>query len=126
MVKKLSENISWQSNDNNFKIGNATRETEVTFEFGIRDDISTYDNLKEVPFQLSFVYNDFDDEFKGLRVLTKKVKVTNDKFLAEKKTDRKILAAHFVQKRSNLINQNQMSPQAKEVCNRQDVYLQNL
>ncbi len=62
------------------KIGNVTKETEITFEFSLRDNAEI--NSNNLPFQLSIVYNSSDGS-KLNRVITQLRNVTKDKSQAE-------------------------------------------
>ncbi len=88
------------------KIGNVTKETELTFEFGLRDDaaIDTV-NSNQLPFQLKISYTARDGS-KVLRVLTQMMQTTGNRKIAESFTDRTILASHMAQSRSRLIQDN--------------------
>jgi len=80
-----------------------TKETEFTFEFGLRDD-SDFDftTLKQLPFQMQIVYN-IEDGSKMLKVLTNLKNVTDNKQEAEKSADRAILATHLIQEKARLV-----------------------
>lgn len=90
---KEYENLKNQESCVTKSIGNATIDTEITFEFSIKENID--ENVKEVPFQLQIIYNAKDGS-KALRVLTQKKPLTTDKSLAEAEADRTVLAQHYV------------------------------
>jgi len=88
------------------EIGNVTKETEVTLEFALRDDAEIDTKvIKELPFQLKIEYFALDN-CKTLRVLTNLKKITQERKIAEEATDRKILATHFAQTKSSLVQKN--------------------
>lgn len=103
---KNDENFNSEESFAMKEIGNVTKETEVTFEFGLRDssdiDIKI---IKELPFQLKISYKALNGS-KVLRVLTKLKKITEDRKQAEDYTDRSILALHLAQSSSRKTQKN--------------------
>ncbi|CAF0935328.1 unnamed protein product [Brachionus calyciflorus] len=85
------------------EIGNVTKETEITFEFSVRDDFNITE--KELPFQLKITYTTLNGA-KLLRVLTKFKEITHDKNKAEAHSDRRILASNIVQSQGRLLQMN--------------------
>ncbi len=104
-----------------------TKETEITFEFSLRENAEINSNY--LPFQLSIIYNSADGS-KLNRVITQLRNVTKDKALAEEgkrtffiqiklennkhyllyiESDRNVIASHFVQTKSRLIQRNKKS-----------------
>ena len=98
MYVKDYENFNNQESCVTKAIGNATLDTEITFEFALKQSKKTLfcliciqfyfikgfdeNNIKEVPFQLQIVYNAKDGS-KALRIVTQNKPLTSDKTLAE-------------------------------------------
>jgi hypothetical protein len=80
-----------------------TKETEFTFEFGIREDCDIdLKTIKKLPFQMQIVYN-IEDGSKMLKILTSLKEITDDKQEAEKSANQAILATHMIQEKSRLV-----------------------
>ena len=82
-------------------IGNATTDTEITFEYGIRKRAGeNKDNLKKLPFQLQISYTT-QDGTKAIRVYTKELEFTTDRTKAERSIIAEdIVLTHHSQKMS--------------------------
>jgi hypothetical protein len=84
MKKKEEINLKKKSIQEK-EIGNATIETEITFEYGIKklgSKASKNDEFKELPFQLQITYTGLDGS-RAMRVYTKIQKFTKDRNEAE-------------------------------------------
>lgn len=90
------ENLDHRLSKISKKIGNVMQETEITFEFGIRDDLTSHDKKEiRLPFQLQILYT-AKDGTKALRVLTKLKPITNDRKLAEQCMIKLLLYQYFL------------------------------
>jgi len=97
------------------EIGNVTKETELTFEFGLREDADIDTKIvNKLPFQLKISYTSRDGS-KILRVLTQMRPTTADRKTAEDCSDRTILASHMAQSRSRLIQSNKQSERTEKM-----------
>lgn len=116
------ENINNRQSFTIKEIGNVTKETEITLEFGLRDDAEIDPNLiKELPFQLKIEYVALDG-CKALKVLSNLKKITDNKQLAEEATDRKILATHVTQTKSKMVQRNAFT----DVADKMSVYIKRI
>ncbi|CAF1064942.1 unnamed protein product [Adineta ricciae] len=84
------------------EIGNVTKQTEVTFEFGIRSKQELkdkwnmdLDELKQLPFQVQVVYTAVDGS-KALRVLTQLKETTENREVAEVNAYRGVIAQNHI------------------------------
>lgn len=105
MYIKDHANINNKQSSITKEIGNVTKETEITFEFALREDADIDLKItKELPFQLKIIYDSGDGKY--IRVLTQLKKLTEDKRVAENNSDRTILASHAIQTSSNCLQRN--------------------
>jgi len=79
-------------------IGNVTADTECTFSYGFQPK-SVYDltGVDEIPFQVQLVYQKLNG-MKCLRVVTTKINVTDDRTVAEKNADIKVIGTYAAQR----------------------------
>jgi len=84
-------------------IGNVSKETNVTFEYGVRSDYKKeeFNALKELPFQLQIKYTKLDG-MKCMRVISKTQPITFDKKVAEENANVAILGVHTIQNAAKL------------------------
>ncbi|RMZ94454.1 type A von Willebrand factor domain-containing [Brachionus plicatilis] len=85
------------------QIGNVTKETELTFEFSVRDVVDI--KSQQLPFQLKISYNSLNGATL-LRVLTKIKQLTDNQDLAEESCNRAILATNAIQIQGRLLQKN--------------------
>jgi len=78
-------------------IGNATKETNVTFEFAQSNELTE----KNLPFQVQIYYTSLD-ESKRIRTITKIQKVTDQREVAEKNLNVAVVGLHTVQQSAQL------------------------
>ncbi len=97
------------------QVGNVTRETEITFEFGLREDSILENDLKKLPFQLQISYIAKDGS-RLLRVLTLIKNVTQVKEIAENHSDRSILTSYLAQSSSKMIQQKSVSSRSEKMA----------
>lgn len=97
------------------QIGNVTRETEMTLEFGVREDGDFDDNVSELPFQLQITYIAKDGS-RMLRVLTVLRNVTQSREVAEKNSDRTILTSHLAQSSSRQVQRNRVNKKTEKMA----------
>ncbi|CAF0832318.1 unnamed protein product [Rotaria sordida] len=88
-------------------IGNVTKQTEVTFEFGIRNKEEVkekyhidLDQLERLPFQVQVTYTAADGS-KALRVLTQLKEATGDREIAEVNAIRSVIAENHIRNTAN-------------------------
>ncbi|CAF2515663.1 unnamed protein product [Rotaria sp. Silwood2] len=88
-------------------IGNVTKQTEVTFEFGVRNKEEVkekyhidLDQLEQLPFQVQVTYTGADGN-KALRVLTQLKQTTGDREVAEVNAIRSIIAENHIRSTAN-------------------------
>ncbi|CAF0741925.1 unnamed protein product [Adineta steineri] len=88
-------------------IGNVTKQTEVTFEFGIRNKQEVkekyhidLDQLEQLPFQVQVIYTAADGS-KALRVLTQLKEATNNRDIAEVNAVRSVIAENHIRSTAN-------------------------
>ncbi|CAF2229853.1 unnamed protein product [Rotaria magnacalcarata] len=88
-------------------IGNVTKQTEVTFEFGVRNKEELkekynidLDQLEQLPFQVQVTYTAADGS-KALRVLTQLKQTTEDREKAEVNAIRSIIAENHIRSTAN-------------------------
>lgn len=92
-----------------------TRETEITLEFGVRED-GDFDNIvSELPFQLQISYIAKDGS-RMLKVLTLLRKVTQRREVAEKNSDRTILTSHLAQSSSRQVQGNRINRKTEKMA----------
>eukprot|EP01102_Stenamoeba_stenopodia_P022791 TRINITY_DN962_c0_g1_i1.p1 TRINITY_DN962_c0_g1~~TRINITY_DN962_c0_g1_i1.p1 ORF type:complete len:878 (-),score=250.65 TRINITY_DN962_c0_g1_i1:198-2831(-) len=79
-------------------IGNVTADTECTFSYGFQPK-SVFDlsGVDKIPFQVQLVYQKLNG-MKCLRVVTTKVDVTDDRQVAEKNADIKVIGTYAAQR----------------------------
>ncbi|UJR20810.1 hypothetical protein I4U23_023922 [Adineta vaga] len=84
------------------EIGNVTKQTEVSFEFGVRNKQELkdkwnidLDQLKQLPFQVQVVYTAVDGS-KALRVLTQLKETTENREVAEVNAYRGVIAQNHI------------------------------
>eukprot|EP01114_Cavostelium_apophysatum_P018407 TRINITY_DN5686_c0_g1_i1.p1 TRINITY_DN5686_c0_g1~~TRINITY_DN5686_c0_g1_i1.p1 ORF type:complete len:465 (+),score=190.44 TRINITY_DN5686_c0_g1_i1:1431-2825(+) len=96
-------------------IGNATAETDVTFEFKMREKSKLPDHmlkLYSVPFQLQLRYTRLDGT-KCLRIITVPKKATQDRKIAEKSLNVSVAGIDSIQQASRLALEGQCEPANK-------------
>ncbi|CAF0934799.1 unnamed protein product [Adineta ricciae] len=88
-------------------IGNVTKHTEITFEFGVRNKQEVkekynidLDQLQQLPFQVQVTYTAADGS-KALRVLTQLKETTVDREVAEENAVRSIIAENHIRSTAN-------------------------
>ncbi|CAF1159927.1 unnamed protein product [Rotaria sp. Silwood1] len=88
-------------------IGNVTKQTEVTFEFGVRnkEEIKEkyhidLDQLEQLPFQVQVTYTAVDGS-KALRVLTQLREATENREVAEVNAIRSVIAENHIRSTAN-------------------------
>ena len=84
-------------------VGNATEDTEFTFQFSIRDKelLAIYAIDDSVPFQLKINFTKLDG-MKCLRTISKLQKITSEKELAEKDLNLNVIGANAAQQAVSL------------------------
>lgn len=92
-------------------IGNVTKQTEITFEFGIRKKEEAkekyqidLDQLKQLPFQIQVTYTASDGS-KALRVLTQLKEATENREIAEINARRTVIAENHIRSTAHYMMQ---------------------
>ncbi|XP_069755243.1 circularly permutated Ras protein 1 isoform X2 [Narcine bancroftii] len=94
------------------QVGNVTKDTELTFEFGIKEShVQTLQNNEKLPFQLqvNFVTQ---DRRKACRVISQEKHITNNSSLIEESVNITVLGIHAAQLSGRLT----MEGRVKEAC----------
>jgi hypothetical protein len=118
------ENLNNRQSSITKEIGNVTKETEITFEFALREDAELDLKLiKELPFQLKITYDGHDGKY--MRVLTQLKKITAEKRVAEEHSDRSVMAAHAIQTTTSLFKKNMIPPNSS-IMGRFSSYIKKL
>ncbi|CAF1027360.1 unnamed protein product [Didymodactylos carnosus] len=105
------ENNEEKLNKSERDIGNVTKETEITFEFGVRNKQELkalhgidFNQLKQFPFQLQVLYTAADGT-KALRVLTQLKEATENREIAEQNAVRSVIAENHIRSTAhNMMN----------------------
>lgn len=82
-------------------IGNVTEDTGVTFEYGVKKGVKDFGGMTDLPFQVQIRYSKLNG-MKCMRVISKKLKVTEDRELAEENADLAVLGMNAVQATAKL------------------------
>jgi len=82
-------------------LGNVTKESQITFEFGIDKDFKSTTELKELPFQVQIRFTTLDGT-KCIRSITRNQPVTKDRDLAEKDADLDVLGVNIAQQAAKM------------------------
>mmetsp|Transcript_57313 Transcript_57313/g.78154 ORF Transcript_57313/g.78154 Transcript_57313/m.78154 type:complete len:794 (-) Transcript_57313:139-2520(-) len=82
-------------------VGNATADTELSFEYQVKDAEERarlgFDSLSELPFQVQIEYTRQLDGMRCLRVISQKKPVTSDRRTAEANSKVAVLSSHAMQ-----------------------------
>jgi len=76
-------------------VGNVTKETELTYEYGVREGGELAENVG-LPFQVQITYTKLDGA-KYIRVISKKFQTTTDRNKAELAANVEVLSTHSAQ-----------------------------
>ena len=82
-------------------LGNATKETLTTFEYGIKKGYNT-EGIQALPFQVQIRYSRVSSSNDLIRVITKLHPITRDREVAMKSADIKVLGTHAAQQSASL------------------------
>ncbi|KAJ3423644.1 hypothetical protein M0812_30177 [Anaeramoeba flamelloides] len=78
-------------------VGNVTQETELSFNYGVKEDADEADRPDEVPFQVKINYTKLDGS-QWLRTLTQRLKITDDEVEALNDIDYGLMNQNFMQR----------------------------
>ncbi|XP_051885373.1 circularly permutated Ras protein 1 isoform X2 [Pristis pectinata] len=93
-------------------VGNVTKDTELTFEFGIKEShIQTLQDNEKLPFQLQVNFTTRDRR-KACRVISQEKHITNNSSLVEESVNITVLGIHAAQLSGRLT----MEGRVKEAC----------
>jgi len=102
----LHKGLKWYDEENPINeytclrnIGNATKESTITFEFG-KSDVH-YEDLKFLPFQVHIHYTRIDGA-KCIRVMSKKQEITENRQVAEENLNVGVIGLHSVQQTAKI------------------------
>ncbi|XP_078405191.1 circularly permutated Ras protein 1-like [Cetorhinus maximus] len=94
------------------QVGNVTKDTELTFEFGIKEShIQTLQEIKKLPFQLQVSFTTQDNR-QACRVISQEKHITNNSSLVEDSVNITVLGIHAAQLSGRLT----MEGRVKEAC----------
>ncbi|XP_067902280.1 circularly permutated Ras protein 1 isoform X2 [Heterodontus francisci] len=94
------------------QVGNVTKDTELTFEFGIKEShIQTLQNNGKLPFQLQLSFTTQDNR-QACRVISQEKHITNNSSLVEDSVNITVLGIHAAQLSGRLT----MEGRVKEAC----------
>ncbi|XP_078077389.1 circularly permutated Ras protein 1-like isoform X3 [Mustelus asterias] len=94
------------------RVGNVTKDTELTFEFGIKEShIQTIQEIEKLPFQLQVSFTTLDDR-QACRVISQEKHITNNSSLVEDSVNITVLGIHAAQLSGRLT----MEGRVKEAC----------
>lgn len=94
------------------QVGNVTKDTEMTFEFGIKEShIQTVQDNEKLPFQLQVNFTTTDRR-KACRIISLEKRITNNSSLVEESVNITVLGIHAAQLSGRLT----MEGRVKEAC----------
>ncbi|XP_032894945.1 circularly permutated Ras protein 1-like [Amblyraja radiata] len=94
------------------QVGNVTKDTEMTFEFGIKEShIQTVQDNEKLPFQLQVNFTT-PDRRKACRIISQEKRITNNSSLVEESVNITVLGIHAAQLSGRLT----MEGRVKEAC----------
>ncbi|XP_067849909.1 circularly permutated Ras protein 1 [Heptranchias perlo] len=97
------------------RIGNVTKETELTFEFGIKEShIQTLQANGKLPFQLQVSFTTQDNR-KACRVISQEKLITNNSSLVEDSVNITVLGIHAAQLSARLTIEGRVKEACREV-----------
>ncbi|KAL6079565.1 Circularly permutated Ras protein 1 [Balamuthia mandrillaris] len=82
-------------------LGNVTKETQITFEFGLDKSFSIPKEVKELPFQVQIRFHTLDGN-KCIRCITQALPVTEDRNLAEENANIAVLGLNIAQQSARM------------------------
>ncbi|XP_072128507.1 circularly permutated Ras protein 1 [Mobula birostris] len=96
------------------QVGNVTKDTELTFEFGIKEShIQTLQDNEKLPFQLQLNFTTRDRR-KACRIISQEKHITNNSSLVEESVNITVLGIHAAQLSGRLT----MEGRVKEACSK--------
>uniref|UniRef100_UPI00398F5C58 circularly permutated Ras protein 1-like n=1 Tax=Pristiophorus japonicus TaxID=55135 RepID=UPI00398F5C58 len=98
------------------RVGNVTKDTELTFEFGIKEShIQTLQDNEKLPFQLQVSFTTRDNR-QACRVISQEKHITNDSSLVEDSVNITVLGIHAAQLSARLTMEGRVKEARSEVA----------